>query len=74
LIYLTARDQTRGEQALKDIRNDPQLKKAKVLRADGGLTEVKYHQLDISDTKSIKAFASFLGKEHPDGVDFGTQL
>ena len=53
------------------MRNDPQLKTAKALSADGGLTDIKYHALDIADTKSIKDFASFLGKEHLDGIDFG---
>lgn len=69
LIYLTARDQTRGEQALKDIHNDPQLSKAKALRRDGGLTDVKYHQLDISSSSSISNSESFLKTEHPAGID-----
>ena len=70
LIYLTARDQTRGEAALKDICRDSQLKKAKALAEDGGLTTVKYHNLDISEKKSIDDFATFLKMEHPLGIDF----
>ncbi|KAF6812092.1 carbonyl reductase [Colletotrichum sojae] len=70
LIYLTARDKSRGEQALAGMQDDAYLKKAKALSAHGGLTEVKYHQLDISDSKSIADLAAFLKKEHPDGVDF----
>ncbi|KAF6839298.1 carbonyl reductase [Colletotrichum musicola] len=70
LIYLTARDKSRGEQALAGIQNDADLKKAKVLSTQGGLAEVRYHQLDISDSKSIADLAAFLKKEHPDGVDF----
>ncbi|KAL0932332.1 carbonyl reductase [Colletotrichum truncatum] len=70
LIYLTARDKSRGEQALASIQNDADLKKAKALSAHGGLTDIKYHQLDISDSKSIENLASFLKKEHPEGVDF----
>ena len=69
LVYLTARDQSRGEDALKNLHNDPQLRHAKALAADGGQTTLAYHQLDISDTKSIHQFAAFLGKEHPEGID-----
>jgi carbonyl reductase 1 len=69
LIYLTARDQSRGEEALKKIHADEQLKKAGALKADGGLAEVRYHQLDISDKQSIDDFAEFLKKEHPPGID-----
>ena len=70
LIYLTARDQSRGEAALKDVHSDSQLKKAKALAEDGGLSTVKYHTLDISEKKSIDDFATFLKKEHPQGIDF----
>ncbi len=69
VIYLTARDQARGEQALSDIRTDPQLTAAKALRQDGGLTDVKYTQLDISNEASRKKFEAFLKKEHPEGID-----
>ena len=69
LIYLTARDQGRGEEAIKTLRNDVQLKKAKALAADGGLATIKHHGLDISEPKSITDFAAFLKKEHPDGID-----
>ena len=31
---------------------------------------MKYHQLDISQTNSIRVFADFLKKEHPKGIDF----
>jgi carbonyl reductase 1 len=71
LIYLTARDKGRGEEALKQLNLDPQLKEAKALVADGGLAEIKYHQLDISDSKSIEDFATFLKEQHPGGIDFG---
>lgn len=70
LIYLTARDKGRGEAALKSIYDDSVLKEAKVLTQAGGLTEVKFHLLDISQTDSIRTFATHLKKEHPDGVDF----
>jgi carbonyl reductase 1 len=69
LIYLTARDTGRGEAALKSLHDDVQLKKAKALKGDGGLTDIKFHQLDISDTMSIRGFADFLKKEHGE-IDF----
>ena len=69
LIYLTARDKGRGEEAVKILQNDAQLRKAKALAADGGLATIKYHGLDISKPKSITDFAAFLKKEHPDGID-----
>ncbi|TQN66716.1 Carbonyl reductase [NADPH] 1 [Colletotrichum shisoi] len=70
LIYLTARDKSRGEQAVQNIQGDAGIKQAKALSAHGGATEIKYHQLDISDTSSISDLSSFLKKEHPDGIDF----
>lgn len=69
LIYLTARDQRRGEAAVKALQNDEQLKKAKALASDGGLASIKYHSLDISKPKSITDFATFLKQEHPEGID-----
>ena len=70
LIYLTARDKGRGEAAVKSLHEDSQLKRAKALRSDGGLTDIQYHELDISDTMSIRGFAAFLKKEHAEGIDF----
>lgn len=69
LIYLTARDQGRGEEAVKSLHNDAQLKKAKALVGDGGLSEIRYHGLDISKPKSTMDFATFLQEEHPEGID-----
>lgn len=69
LVYLTARDKKRGEEALKNIRNDDQLKHASALQEHGGPTEVRYHQLDISQTNSIRVFSDFLKKQHPEGID-----
>lgn len=70
LIYLTARNEERGKAALESIREDVQLKKAKALRSEGGLTDVKYLNLDISSKQSIQDFAAHLKTEHPDGIDF----
>jgi carbonyl reductase 1 len=74
LIYLLSRDKVRGEDALRQIQNDPQLKKDKALKRDGGLSEVEYHSLDITRSESIQQLASFLHKEHPEGIDFGMSL
>lgn len=70
LIYLTARDKGRGEAAVKSLYEDSQLKKAKALRSDGGLTDINFHHLDISDTMSIGRFSEFLRREHKGGIDF----
>jgi carbonyl reductase 1 len=70
LIYLTARDNSRGEEALKAIHSDSKLREAKVLATDGGVVSVQYHHLDIADAESIKGFADFLKKEHSQGIDF----
>ncbi|KAF2497705.1 carbonyl reductase [Lophium mytilinum] len=70
LIYLTARDNTKGEEALRSLQQDSQLTKAKALTSDGGLAEIKYHTLDIADSKSIASFAEYLQNTHGDGVDF----
>ena len=53
LIYLTARNEQRGKAAVDSINSDAGLKKAKALRADGGLSEVKYLPLDINSQDSI---------------------
>lgn len=70
LIYLTARDQKRGEDAVAALQQDDQLKKAKALASHGGLSTIQYHALDISKPQSIKDAAEFVKKEHPDGIDF----
>jgi NAD(P)-dependent dehydrogenase (short-subunit alcohol dehydrogenase family) len=70
LIYLTARDQGRGEAAVKELEQDSQLKQAKALKADGGLSEIKFHKLDITDSNSIKSLADHLKQAHGDGIDF----
>jgi len=69
VIYLTARDPARGEEAVSDIKTDPQLTAAKALRQDGGLTDVKYAPLDVADASSRQHFEDFLKKEHPEGID-----
>jgi carbonyl reductase 1 len=70
LIYLTSRDQGRGETAVKGLHDDAQLKQAKALKRDGGQSEIEYHQLDITDRKSLETFAAHLKETHGDGIDF----
>ena len=53
-LYLTSRNETRGQEAVKKL-------------ADEGV-KVLFHQLDIDDEESIKKMASFL-KEKYDGLD-----
>lgn len=69
LIYLCARDKARGENAVKVIENDARLKEAKALMRDGGLTEVRYHGLDIGRRESVLDFVGFLEREHEGGID-----
>ena len=69
LIYLTARDSGWGEAAVRALQDDAQLKKAKALAGEGGLVTIRYRGLDISKSCSIEEFASFLQKEHPEGID-----
>jgi NAD(P)-dependent dehydrogenase (short-subunit alcohol dehydrogenase family) len=47
-VLLTARDESRGRQALKDL---------------GSPTNVRFHQLDISDAASVDSMAGHLRKE-----------
>jgi len=68
-IYLTARSAERGAEALEKLKNDPQLKEAKVLIQDGGETTLEFKSLDISDEASIHSFRDFLKKEHPEGIN-----
>lgn len=70
LIYLTARDKSRGEAALTELEQDVQLRKARALKADGGLSEIKFHALDITDSDSIRNLAHHLKEAHGQGIDF----
>ncbi|KAK8159087.1 NAD(P)-binding protein [Phyllosticta citrichinensis] len=71
LIYVTARDKTRGEAALSSLLADPLLIRSNVLSASGGgPVDITYHPLDISDRSSIQRFASTLRSRHGDrGLD-----
>lgn len=54
---------------MKALLADPQLKAAKALTQDGGLSTIAFHILDIVDENSIRDFKAFVMKEHPDGID-----
>jgi carbonyl reductase 1 len=69
LIYLTARSPVRGEEAVKTLLLDPQLKATKALKRDGGLTTITFSSLDITDENSIHRFKNLIETEHPDGID-----
>lgn len=70
LIYLTARNESRGLAALNSIKADPQLQRSKSLSSEGGLTDVEYLPLDIDDPQSITTFASTIKERHPQEIDF----
>ncbi|KAF2016976.1 carbonyl reductase [Aaosphaeria arxii CBS 175.79] len=70
LIYLTSRDQSRGEAALQSLQQDSQLKEAKALASDGGVAEIKYHALDITEEDSVGKFVKHLREKHEGGIDF----
>ena len=71
LVYLTSRDLGRGEAALEDLLEDKALKDAKALGSEGGLTDVRFHQLDIIHSGSIEMFVDYLKREHGvGGLDF----
>ena len=55
---------------MKALHSDSQLKSAKALAEDGGLSEITFHELDINQTKSIQVFSDYLKEKHPQGIDF----
>lgn len=63
-LYLAARDAGRGQAAVDAIKQDERLVKEKVLRQDGGLTDVVFKQLDVTDSGSIMDFSDSLMDRH----------
>lgn len=55
---------------MKDLEQDSQLKQANVLRADGGLAEIKFHAFDVTDSTSLRKLTDYLKEAHRDGLDF----
>lgn len=58
LIYLTSRDPGRGQAAVAKISAESDV------AAKLGDHELKYHQLDITDTKSVEAAKDFIQRTH----------
>jgi NAD(P)-dependent dehydrogenase (short-subunit alcohol dehydrogenase family) len=55
IIYLTARDESRGKSAVQKLEQTLGNKKK---------SEIRFHQLDIEDEASVKRFAEYLKKTH----------
>jgi carbonyl reductase 1 len=55
IIYLTARDESRGKSAVQKLEQSLGNKKK---------SEIRFHQLDIEDEASAKRFAEYLKKTH----------
>uniref|UniRef100_A0A914PFM0 Carbonyl reductase n=1 Tax=Panagrolaimus davidi TaxID=227884 RepID=A0A914PFM0_9BILA len=55
IIYLTARDESRGKSAVQKLEQSLGNKKK---------SEIRFHQLDIEDESSAKRFAEYLKKTH----------
>ena len=54
---------------MKALQDDAQLKKARALAKDGGLSTIKYRGLDISRKESIDELGRFLKEQYPEGID-----
>jgi carbonyl reductase 1 len=54
---------------LKELHQDAQLKQAKALKVDGGLSEIKFYTFDVTDKDSVKSLTQHLEKEHGE-IDF----
>lgn len=50
IVYLTARDETRGREAVKSLQEYG--------------TKIRFHQLDVSNEDSVKTFADFIKTTH----------
>jgi len=55
-IYLTSRDVSRGQEALKKLH-------------DSGLSHVHFHQLDVTDEASVVALKKFIQDKYPNGIN-----
>lgn len=68
LIYLTARDKSRGQAAVEELLSDVKLSEANALSKDGGQTDIKYAELDVESKESVRSFAELLQNQHG-GID-----
>jgi carbonyl reductase 1 len=64
LIYLTAKDASRGQSALDAIRNDHLLRQERALRSEGVLIDVEFH---------LAFFFSFSGINRSLEVPYGAR-
>jgi carbonyl reductase 1 len=56
---------------VSQLSQDAQLKQARALKADGGLSEIKFHPFDVTDNTSVKELVSHLEKTHGErSIDF----
>jgi len=55
-IYLTSRDVSRGQEALKKLH-------------DAGLSHVHFHQLDVTDEASVITLKKFIQDKYPSGIN-----
>lgn len=69
LLYLTARNEQRGEEAVKNIQKDEALAQAKALSKDGGLVDIKFKHVDVADERSVQDFETYIKAQHSDGID-----
>ncbi|OAL27821.1 hypothetical protein AYO20_09674 [Fonsecaea nubica] len=67
-IYLTARSSERGLPALGSVLSDTDLKTKRIFDDDGGLVQIRFHELDINVKSSIQNFAEAVSREHR-GID-----
>ncbi|KAJ3091919.1 hypothetical protein HK102_012591 [Quaeritorhiza haematococci] len=65
-VILAARDESRGQRALEELRAD--LQSVKALKPQG-VCELEFKQLDINDEKSIDQAVEYVRERH-NGLDF----
>ncbi|KAI9467594.1 hypothetical protein LPJ78_005683 [Coemansia sp. RSA 989] len=61
IVYLTARNVDRGQQAFDELRREQLRTGTEALRQNN---ELRFHQLDVSDIESIQAFIEYLTLMH----------
>ena len=64
IIYLTARDESRGQQAVKTLHQDKELEGARVLKDKGGLVSVVFELLDVNYQRPIEVLAEKIRSRH----------
>ena len=62
-VYFTARNVERGQASFSELSNELSSTGSKILAKDGGLTTLKFHQLDIDDPKSRSTLKNTIQQE-----------